>query len=150
MLRARRKPEALNRASPCPSAWTACGFASQAFGSGISGGGVSVFNADIGAWNTARVIDLSGVCAAPGPAARTMAGRARPGFGAVRPVVRGGTADARARVRTRVGTRLRGALGAGMAARRGGSMYASEYICTYMCACVCYTFVHTLSIYLYM
>ncbi len=57
----------------------------------------SAFNANIGAWNTAAVTTLHQVCAAPGPAARTMAGRARPGLGAVRPVVCGGTADARAR-----------------------------------------------------
>ncbi len=68
------KPETLYRASPCPSAWTACGFGAQAFR--------SVFNANIGAWNTARVTSLSYVCAAPGPAARTMADTLRRGFGA--------------------------------------------------------------------
>jgi hypothetical protein len=88
------KPETLNRASPCPSAWTACGFGAQVFA------GAKAFNANIGAWNTAAVTTLYAVCAARGPAARTMAGRARPGFGASRPVVRGGTADARARAHT--------------------------------------------------
>ena len=56
----------------------------------------------------------------------------------------------RARVRTRVGTRLRGALGVGTAARRGGSVHASEYRYIHVCASVCYTFIPTLSIYLYM
>jgi hypothetical protein len=60
-------PETVNRASPCPSAWTACGFGAQAFYS------ASAFNANIGAWNTAAVTTLSYVCAAPGPAARTTA-----------------------------------------------------------------------------
>jgi hypothetical protein len=74
VLRARPEPEALNRASPCPSAWTECGFGAQVFYA------ASAFNANIGAWNTARVTTLLQVCAAPGPAARTMAGRARPGL----------------------------------------------------------------------
>ncbi len=71
-------PETLSRSSPCPSASTACGFGAQAFESALA------FNANIGAWNTAAVTMLGGVCAAPGPAARTMAGRARPGFDAAR------------------------------------------------------------------
>jgi hypothetical protein len=50
-------PETLNRASPCPSASTACGFGLQAF---IS---ASAFNANIGAWNIARVTTLNYVCA---------------------------------------------------------------------------------------
>jgi hypothetical protein len=115
------QPETVNRASPCPSAWTACGFGAQAFGS------ASAFNANIGGWNTAAVTTLSGVCAAPGPAARTMAdalGRAS--------VRRGPLCAAappmRARVRTFAGPRLRGAVGVGTAARRGGSVHASEYI----------------------
>ena len=115
------QPETLNRASPCPSAWTACGFGAQAFWS------ASAFNANIGAWNTATVTTMQYVCAAPGPAARTMAdalGRASmrrgPLCAAAPPM--------RARVRTRAGTRLRGALGVGTAARRGGSIHASEYI----------------------
>jgi hypothetical protein len=94
VLRARPKLETLNRASPCPSAWTACGFVAQAFYS------ASVFNANIGAWNTASVTTLHGVCAAPGPAARTMADALGRGFGAARPVVCGGTADARVRAHT--------------------------------------------------
>ena len=61
------KPETLSRASRCPSARTACGFGAQAFS------GASAFNANIGAWNTASVSNMQGVCAAPGPAARTMA-----------------------------------------------------------------------------
>jgi surface protein len=91
VLRARPKPETGNRASPCPSVWTACGFGAQAFS------GASAFNANIGAWNTARVTDLSYVCAAPGLAARTTADALGRGFGAARSVVRGGTAAARAR-----------------------------------------------------
>jgi hypothetical protein len=50
------KPE--TRASPCPSAWTACGFGAQAFY------WASAFNANIGAWNTAAVTDLATVCVA--------------------------------------------------------------------------------------
>ncbi len=88
------KPETLSRASPCPSASTACGFGAQAFLS------ASAFSANIGAWNTARVTDLSAVCAAPGPAARTMADVLGRGFDAARPVVHGGFADARARAHT--------------------------------------------------
>jgi surface protein len=133
------QPEPLNRASPCPSAWTACGFGAQAFQS------ASAFNADIGVWNTARVTTLSQVCAAPGPAARTMAdalGRAS--------VRRGRLCAAappmRARVRTRAGTRLRGAVGVGTAARRGGSVHASE--CIYIYVCVCVLYVHTYIIHL--
>ncbi len=83
-------PEALSRASPCPLAWTACGFGAQAFYS------ASAFNANIGAWNTAAVTTLDRVCAAPGAAARTTADALGRGFGAARPVVRGGIADARA------------------------------------------------------
>ncbi len=78
----------------------------------------SAFNANVGAWNTARVTDLTYVCAAPGPAARTMAdalGRAS--------VRRGRLCVAappmRARVRARAGTRLRGALDVGTAVREG-------------------------------
>ena len=81
------------------------------------------------------------------------------GFGAARPVVRGGTADARTRVRTRVGACLRGAMGVGTAARRGGSVHVNEYmyiyiyIYMYMCVCVCllhaYIYVHY-SLHLYM
>jgi surface protein len=52
---------------------------SQAFAS------ASVFNANIGAWNTARVTDLSSVCAAFRPA-RTAADCARPVFDVARPL----------------------------------------------------------------
>jgi hypothetical protein len=126
MLRARPKPETLNRASPCPSASTACGFGAQAFTL------ASAFNANIGAWNTASMSSLYFVGAAPGPAARTMAdalGRASERRGRLC------AAAPPMRVRTRAGTRLRGALGVGTAARRGGSIHASE--CMYMCVCVC-------------
>jgi hypothetical protein len=55
----------------------------------------SAFNANIGAWNTARVTDLTTVCAAfSARAARHR--RRHAGFDAARAVVRGGTADARA------------------------------------------------------
>ncbi len=67
MLRARPKPETLSRASPWPSASTACGFGAQAFYS------ASAFNANIGVWNTASVTSLYYVCAAPGAATHTMA-----------------------------------------------------------------------------
>jgi hypothetical protein len=126
------QPETLTRASPCPSASTACGFGAQAFSH------ASAFNGYIGAWNTASVTTLACVCAAPGPAARTMAdalGRAS--------VRRGPLCAAappmRARVRTRAGTRLRGAMGVGMAAWRGGSIHAFEYMYVRVCVCVCYT-----------
>jgi hypothetical protein len=46
----------------------------------------SAFNANIGAWNTARVSDLSSVCAALRPAACHRGGRARPVFDAARPL----------------------------------------------------------------
>jgi hypothetical protein len=84
-------PKALSHASPCPSASTACGVGAQAFYS------ASAFNANIGAWNTARVTTLPTVCAAPGPAARTTADALGGASNVARPVVRGGTADARAR-----------------------------------------------------
>ena len=78
----------------CPSASTACGFGAQAFNH------ASAFNANIGAWNTAAVTTLDRVCAASGPPARTTADALGRGVGAARPVVRGGTADARARAHT--------------------------------------------------
>jgi hypothetical protein len=46
------------------------------------------------------VTTLYQVCATPGPAARTTADALGRGFGAARPVVRGGPADARARAHT--------------------------------------------------
>ena len=64
---------------------------SQAFKS------ASAFNANIGAWNTARVTSLAEVCAASGPgSAPPRAGCARRVVDAARAVVRGGAADARA------------------------------------------------------
>ena len=135
-------PEALSRASPCPSAWTACGFGAQAFYS------ASAFNANIGAWNTAAVTTLSYVWAAPGPAARTVA-HALGGASKWRGRLCAAAPPMRARVRTRVGTRLRGALGVGTAARRGGLVHASEYRYIHVGASVCYTFIHTLSIYVH-
>ncbi len=79
-----------DRAEPCepfPSAWTACGSA-QAF---VAVSSASAFNANISVWNTASVTSLSQVCAFFGPAARHRKRfeRARPGFDAARPVVRG-------------------------------------------------------------
>jgi hypothetical protein len=120
------KPEPLNRASPCPSASTACGFGTQAFG------GASAFNANIGAWNTARVFTLSYVCAAPGRGVH-YGGRARPGFGVARPVVRGGTADARACAHTCMRSLARG-LGCRYGRPEGRfdtciRIYAYIYIC---------------------
>jgi surface protein len=142
------KPETLSRASPCPSAWTACGFGAQAFY------GASAFNADIGSWNTASVSNMESVCAAPGPADAHYGGRARPGFGAARPVVRGGTADARARSHT-----CRHSLARCLGCRYGGPEGRFDTcirICIYVyiyCVRVCYTrihtYIHTLSIYLY-
>jgi hypothetical protein len=126
VLRARPKTRNPKPCQPFPSASTACGFGAQAFQS------ASAFNANIGAWNTAAVTTLENVCAAPGPGGAHYGGRARPSFGAARPVVRGGTADARTRVRTRAGTRFRGAMGVGTAARRGGSVHASEYMYRYI------------------
>jgi hypothetical protein len=141
VLRARPVPETLNRASLCPSAWTACGFGVQAFGS------ASAFNANIGAWNTASVTMLYTVCAAPGPGGAHYGGRARPGFGAARQVVCGGTADARARAHTCRHSLARG-LGAGMATQRGGSIRLSKY--TFICVCACVTRLCIQSIYLCM
>jgi hypothetical protein len=134
VLRARPEPETLNRASPCPSASTACGFGAQAFTM------ATAFNANIGAWNTASMSSLFLVCAAPGPAARTMAdalGRASERRG---PVVRGGTADARAHP-------CRHYLARGLGCRYGraeGRFDTCLQICIYICVCVfvCVTRVH--------
>jgi surface protein len=62
--------------------------------------GASAFNANIGAWDTASVTELGGVCAAFSARAARQRGRDALGrvFDAARAVVRGGTADARARV----------------------------------------------------
>jgi hypothetical protein len=136
------KPEALNRASPCPSASTACGFGSQAFQF------ASAFNANIGAWNTASVASLFYVCAARGPAARTMADALGRGFDAARPVVRGGTADARAHAHT-----CRHSLARGLGCRYGqpeGRFGTCIRIYIYLCACVCYTLTPTYPFHMYM
>ncbi len=149
MLRARPEPETLNRASPCPSAWTVCGFGAQAFHS------ASAFNANIGGWNTAAVTTLYQVCAAPGPAARTTAAALGRGFDAARPVVRGGTADARARAHICRHSLARGlGCGYGRAEGRFGTcigIYIYIYIYIYTCVRVCVTrvYIHTSSIYLY-
>jgi hypothetical protein len=119
VLRARPKPETLNRASPCPSAWTACGLGAQAFTA------ASAFNANIGAWNTGSVYDMQGVCAAPGPEARTMAdalGRASvrrgPLWAAAPPM--------RARAHPCRHSLARASAWVGMAARRRDSIRVSE------------------------
>jgi hypothetical protein len=57
----------------------------------------SAFNANIGAWNTARVTTLDSVCATAGPA-RTAAECVWSVADACAAVVRGGAADARARM----------------------------------------------------
>ncbi len=149
VLRARPKAETLHRASPCPSAWTACGFGAQAFGSLLA----SAFNANIGAWNIARVTTLDYVCATPGPGGAHYGGRARPGFGAARPVVRGGTADVRAHAHT-----CRHSLARGLGCRYGrpeGRLDTCIRTYIHMCACVsvcvcvlhAYTYIIHLSVY---
>jgi hypothetical protein len=67
VLRARPKTLNPTPCEPFPLASTACRFGAQAFNYAYA------FNANIGAWNTASVTTLERVCAAPGPAARTMA-----------------------------------------------------------------------------
>ena len=144
VLRARPEPETLNRASPCPSASTACGFGAQAF---IS---ASAFNANIGAWNTAAVTTLASVCAAPGPAARTTAdalGRAS--------VRRGRLCAAAPPMRVRVRSRARTRFARGLGCRYGRAEGRFDtciriYIYMYVCVCVSHTLPPTLSIYLYM
>jgi hypothetical protein len=80
-------------------------FGSQAFNS------ASAFNANIGAWNTARVIDLRNVCAAlVGPERRATAGGTRSAgrrCGSRRRAWRDRRC-ARACLRRRAGTRMRG------------------------------------------
>jgi surface protein len=145
VLRARPKPEALSRASPCPSAWNACGFGTQAFYS------ASAFNANIGAWNTASVSNMASVCAACSARRRALwrdaLGRASVRCGPLCAAA----SPLRARVCTLSGTRLRGALVVGTAARRGGfsSIHASEYVYMWVRVCVTRVYVHTLSMYLY-
>jgi hypothetical protein len=143
VLRARPKPETRSRASPCPSAWTACGFGAQAFYS------ASAFNANIGAWNTAAVTTLNQVCAAPGPGGAHYGGTRSAGASMRRGPLCTAAPPMRACVRTRAGTRLRGALGVGTAARRGGSMRVSEdvYICMFACGFYVHTYIIHLSVY---
>jgi hypothetical protein len=121
-----------------------CGFGAQAFYSSLA------FNANIGAWNTAAVTDLSYVCAAPGPAAHTMAdalGRAS---------MRRGRLCAAAPPMRKLAHKCRHWLARGLGCRYGraegrfGTCIRIYYI--YVCVCVCVTRVyrHALSIYLYM
>jgi hypothetical protein len=142
VLRARPKTLNPKPCEPFPSAWTACGFGAQAFNS------ASAFNANIGAWNTARVTSLYSVFAASGPAARTMADALGWSFDAARPVVRGGTADARARAHT-----CRHSLARGLGCRYGhaeGRFGTRIRIYTYVSVRVRYRLTPTLSIsYLY-
>ncbi len=109
-----------------PSALDRVWLGSQAFG------GASAFNANIGVWNTARVTDLTRVCVASGPAARTAArtahcgGRARPLSDAARPLC---AAAPPMHAHSCVGTRLRGRQrGYCTAARRKDQIYVHEYI----------------------
>jgi hypothetical protein len=105
---------------------------SQAFQS------ASAFNANICAWNTAAVTSLAYVCAAlSGPGgAPPQAGRARRVIGAARAVVRGGAADARARVcaPTCGHAHARVSPGVGIAARSIDGIYdcmSFVHICLY-------------------
>ncbi len=125
MLRAR--PEARNPkpCEPCPPVWTACGFGAQAFRS------ASAFNANIGAWNTAAVTTLSYVCAAAGPGGAHNGGCARPGLDATRPVVRGGTADVRARAHMCGHWLARASKGCSYGCAEGRYMYTTVYLYTY-------------------
>jgi surface protein len=87
----------------------------------------SAFNANIGAWNTASVSNMDGVCAAPGPVACTTAD-ALGGASMRRGRLCAAASPMRARAHSFAGTRLRGGLGVGTAARRGGSIHVSEYL----------------------
>jgi hypothetical protein len=97
------------------------------------------FNANIGTWNTASVTSLYYVCAAlSGPGgAPPLAGRARRVVDAARAVVRGGTADARARVcvQTCGHANARGCTCAGIAACSRDGIYAMVvmYVCMFVC-----------------
>jgi hypothetical protein len=103
------------------------------------------FDANIGAWNTASVTTLAGVCAVPGRRRATAGVPDALGgaFDAARPVVCD-SAPTRARVRTRGGSFLRGAMGVGMAARRRDSIYIAGcvlhdvrcMVCARVCVCV--------------
>jgi hypothetical protein len=137
VLRARPKPEALSRASPCPSAWTACGFG--ALGVQL---GVGVQREHRRVERRARHLVVRSTRRRFGPAARTMADALGRAFVWCGPLCAAAPPMC-ARVRTRAGTRLRGAMGVGTAARRGGSMYATEFLYIYVCVCVTRVYVHT-------
>jgi hypothetical protein len=103
----------------------------------------SAFNANIGAWNTASVLDMYRVCAAFSARRRaTAAGRARRVVDAARAVVRGGTAEARARVcaQTCGHAHARAPTCVGIAARTKDGIHACIYVYVYMC--VYYTYVY--------
>jgi hypothetical protein len=95
-VRARRhvcawaRPHPRRRVRALPAAAERRVLGSQVFQS------VPAFNANIGAWNTARVTSLFRVCAAFGPA-RTAADCARSVADACAAVARGGAAEACAR-----------------------------------------------------
>ncbi len=134
MLRARPKPEALNRASPCPSAWTACGFGAQAFR------WTSAFNANIGAWNTVAVTSLFEVCAAVSARRRAL-WRMRSAGASVRRGPLCAAAPPRARVHT-----CRHSLARGLGCRYGraeGRFDTCIRIYLYICVRVCYTCICT-------
>ncbi len=80
------RPHPRQRVRALPAAAERRVLGSQAFDS------ASAFNANIGAWNSARVTDLSRVCAASGPA-RTAVDCARPVVDACAAVVRRGAAE---------------------------------------------------------
>ncbi len=116
-------------ASAFPSAVDRGWLGAQAFRS------ASAFNANIGAWNTARVTSLDMVCAAlSGPGgAPPQAGRARRVFDAARAVVRGGAADARSHVcaQTCGHAHVRAPTCGGIAARTKSISICMHY--TYIC-----------------
>jgi hypothetical protein len=122
-------PESLSRASPCPSAWTACGFGAQTFAS------ASAFNANIGAWNTARVTTLSMVCAAfsaPGGATAGGTRSAGRGGGSGR-CLRRSRRCARVCERRRVRTCMRGCPRARVWLRVAKTAFTYEWIFMYIC-----------------
>ena len=92
LVRARIRADAFEHFPPPPS-FALIG--AQAFAS------ARAFNANIGAWNTARVTTLSNVCALPARP-RTAADRARSVVDACAAVVRGGAAVVCAHVRVRM------------------------------------------------
>jgi hypothetical protein len=124
---------------PFPSARTACGFCAQALYS------ASAFNANIGAWNIARVTTLYQVCAASGSAAAPpQASRTRSAGLRMRRgrFVRGGTADARAHAHMWRHSVARVTVDVGMAARRRDSIYANMYIFIYVYTYIIHIYIH--------